>query len=46
MKIQIDIPEELNKQMKIYKVQNDLETLQEAAIELIKKGVQDDKNRS
>ena len=39
MKIQVDIPKELNKKMKIYKIKNDLKTLKEVVIELIKKGI-------
>jgi len=39
MKIQLDIPNEVNKKLKIYKVINGKKTLAEAANEIIEKGV-------
>jgi hypothetical protein len=35
MKIQVDIPDNLNKEMKIYKIRKDFVTLQEAIIDII-----------
>jgi len=37
MKIQIDIPFELNKKLKIYKINNDFETLQDSIITILNK---------
>ncbi len=37
MKIQVDIPKELNKKLKIYKIENDLRDLQEAVINVLNK---------
>jgi len=36
MKIQVDIPEELNKKLKIYRIENDLKNLQEAVVDVLK----------
>lgn len=35
MKIQLDIPKELNKKLKIYKLEKDLQTLKEAVLEIL-----------
>ena len=35
MKIQLDLGYELNKQLKLYKIQNDLKSLKEAIIEVL-----------
>ena len=37
MKIQVDIPKELNKKLKIYKIKNDLNDLQEVVINVLSK---------
>ncbi len=37
MKIQTDIPEELNKKLKIHKIENDCKDLQEALIDVLNK---------
>ena len=37
MKIQIDIPKALNKELKIYKIKNDFQNLQEAVLDILKK---------
>lgn len=35
MKLQIDIPEEASKKLKIYKIENNLNTQEEALIEIL-----------
>jgi len=35
MKIQLDIPDNLNKKLKIYKIEKDLKNLQEAVIKVL-----------
>ena len=37
MQIQIDIPKELNKKLKIYKIKNDLKDLKESVIDILNK---------
>ena len=37
MQIQIDIPKELNKKLKIYKIENDLNDLKESVIDILNK---------
>lgn len=35
MKIQLDIPEEINKKLKIYRIENDLTNLQKALLDIL-----------
>ena len=35
MKIQIDLPEEINKKLKIYKVKNNLKTIAESVVKIL-----------
>ena len=44
MKIQVDIPKELNKKLKIYKIENELKDLQEAVINVLNKYFKEVKN--
>ena len=44
MKIQVDIPKELNKKLKIYKIENDLNDLQEVVINVLSKYFKEVKN--
>lgn len=37
MKIQVDIPVDINKKLKIYKAENDLGSLQEAVLSILTK---------
>lgn len=37
MKSQVDIPDELNKKLKVYRIENDLKDIQEAIIQIVKK---------
>ncbi len=41
MKIQIDIPKELNKKLKIEKIKRDFKTLQEVIIKLLREKLND-----
>ncbi len=44
MKIQVDIPKELNKKLKIYKVRNELKDLKESIIDILNKYFKEHKN--
>jgi len=35
-KLQLDIPDELNKELKMYKIKNDFQTIAEANIDILK----------
>lgn len=37
MKIQLDIPKKINKELQIYKIRNDFKNLQEAVIDILKR---------
>jgi len=43
MQIQIDIPKELNKKLKIYKIENELKDLKEVIIDILSKYFKEDK---
>jgi len=44
MKIQLDIPKELNKKLKIYKIENELKDLKETVISILSKFFKDGEN--
>lgn len=44
MKIQIDIPNDLNKNLKLYKIKNNFETLQDSIINILNKYFDDEIN--